>query len=245
MIEREGDGFRLHYGDLCVPFVVESGARRRLSITVFPDGRLRVLAPDAASTDAVLERVNRRAKWIAKQWEFFQNAPVPTPPRLYISGETHLYLGRQYRLKVCEIETASEAESVKLSGRFFWVRTHNRSDTVHTKKLLDAWYQAHATTIFSARLGQCLIKVRGLDPQSAPPMEVRRMTKRWGSCTASGRVLLNLELVKTPLACVDYVLIHELCHLLIPRHNPEYYALLTRCLPDWKERKKQLEKFGL
>ena len=243
MIEKTGDGYELRYGALTIPFHIESGPRRRLSITVFPDLRLRVLAPEDATTEAVLERVDRRAKWIAKQWRFFQEVAPPTPPRLYISGETHLYLGRQYRLKVRSVE-AHEAESVKLAGRFFWIATRDRSDTARTKKLLDAWYEAHAKTIFAARLERCLAEARGLGLETAPSFVVRRMAKRWGSCTASEKILLNLELIQTPVACIDYVIVHELCHLKAHHHGKEFYELLTRCLPDWESRKKRLEEFG-
>lgn len=244
MIEFEGKSFRLRYGSLSIPFQVESGARKRLSITVFPEGRLRVLAPQDATIEAVLSRVDRRAKWIARQWRFFQESPPPVPTRLYVSGETHLYLGRQYRLKVQNLEPEENAESVKLAGRFFWIQTRDRNDTARTQRLLDAWYETHAKAAFAKRLDMCFANVRGLGLENAPKFTMRRMAKRWGSCTASGKILLNLELVKTPVPCVDYVIIHELCHLKAPHHGKEFYELLSRHLPDWKERKQRLEEFG-
>ncbi len=243
MIEENSDGYCLRYGKLAIPFQIESGARKRLSITVFPERRLRVLAPQDATTEAVLTRVDQRAKWIARQWRFFQEAPPLTPARLYVSGETHLYLGRQYRLKVQPLEV-EKTEGVKLSGQFFWVHTCDREDTARTKKLLDSWYETHAKTTFAKRLQECCAKARGLGLENAPNFTIRRMAKRWGSCTANGKILLNLELVKTPVPCVDYVIIHELCHLKAPHHGKEFYELLSRHLPDWKQRKKRLEEFG-
>jgi hypothetical protein len=244
MIEATGAGFQLRYGDLAIPFSIETGPRQRLSITVFPDLRLRVLAPEDADTAAILERVDRRAKWIAKQWRFFEESAPPTPPRLYVSGETHLYLGRQYRLKVRDLESPQESEGVKLAGRFFWISTRDRSDKTRTKKLLESWYEAHAKALFANRLKKCLQNAHGLELDGAPLLVVRRMSKRWGSCTANGKVLLNLELVKMPLACIDYVIFHELCHLKAPHHGKEFYQLLKRNLPDWENRKKRLEEFG-
>lgn len=244
MIAQNGDGYELRYGELTIPFRIETGPRKRLSITVFPEGRLRILAPEDTTTEAVLARIDRRAKWIAKQWRFFQEAAPPMPPRRYVSGETHLYLGRQYRLKVRDLEN-SEAEGVKLRGRFFWIATRDREDTARTQKLLDAWYEAHAKTVFAVRLEKCLAGARGLDLETTPDFVVRRMTKRWGSCTARGKILLNLELVKMPVACIDYVITHELCHLKAPHHGKEFYELLMHSLPGWEARKKRLESLAL
>ena len=243
MIERNGDDYQLRYGDLCIPFRIESGARKRLSITVFPDLRLRVLAPESALAAAVLARVEARARWIAKQWREFAGAAPATPPRLYVGGETHWYLGRQYRLKLREPEDG-EREGVKLRGRFFWIMTRDKADAARARRLLEDWYQTRARAFFAERLRNCWLETRALELESLPPFEVRRMSKRWGSCTARGKILLNLELVQAPPSCVDYVIIHELCHLKHPHHGPQFYELLGRCLPDWEKRKARLEEFG-
>lgn len=243
MIDATKDGYRLCYGNLEIPFQIETGARTRLSITVFPEGCLRVLAPADAETQAVLERVERRAKWIARQWRFFQEAAPLTPPRLYVSGETHWYLGRQYRLKIRAIESG-ESESVKLAGRFFWIAARDKADAGRIQKLLEDWYYSHAETIFAQRLEKCLAQMRDLDLAAAPKLEVRRMAKRWGSCTRNGKILLNLALTQMPTACIDYVIFHELCHLKAPNHGKDFYQLLMRCLPDWEKRKNRLEEFG-
>ena len=243
MIETMPEGYRLRYGELEIPFQIESGARTRLSITVFPEGRLRILAPADADTGAVLARIERRAKWIARQWRFFQEVPPLTPPRSYVSGETHWYLGRQYRLKIRDVE-AGEAESIKLAGRFFWIATRDKANATHIQKLLESWYHTHADIFFALRLERCLAHVRDLDLTSSPTFEIRRMAKRWGSCTPRGKILLNLALIQAPAACVDYVIFHELCHFKAPHHGKEFYQLLVRCLPDWKKRKKRLEEFG-
>ena len=243
MIELTNDDYQLHYGELCIPFRIERGARKRLSITVFPELRLRVLAPEDAPASAVLARVEARARWIAKQWREFAGATPATPPRLYVGGETHWYLGRQYRLKLRELQ-GDEREGVKLRGRFFWIATRDKADAARVRRLLEDWYQTRAREFFAARLRKCWLETRALELEALPPFEVRRMSKRWGSCTARGKILLNLELVQAPPSCVDYVMIHEMCHLKFPHHGPQFYELLGRCLPDWEKRKARLEEFG-
>jgi predicted metal-dependent hydrolase len=158
--------------------------------------------------------------------------------KCYVSGETHLYLGRQYRLKI----QSAAAESVKLVGSYLHVATANRHDALQVKRLLDNWYKTHAKGIFYTRLLQCLNDAPSLR-MPPPAIIIRRMPRRWGSCTKAGNILLNVDLVKTPLYCIEYVLMHELCHLRIHDHSPGYYRLLSRCMPDWEKRKTRLDSY--
>jgi len=228
----------LEYGSNTIPFSVEFRRRQRLSISVHPDGQVTVISPVGCSIDEVHARVQKRAHWIAKQRAHFEVfRPLPQQKR-YLSGETHLYLGKQYRLK---IRRASE-ESVKLKGCYLHICTPGPVDSQHVAKLLDTWYFSHARNIFAARLGWCLKNAVPLDV-GQPVVSIRRMAQRWGSCTQTGNITLNIELAKTPLYCIEYVIMHELCHLRVHNHRPAYYRLLTRCMPDWKQRKSRLDTF--
>ena len=235
---RETTKHMLRFGRETIPFEVEFRPKKRLSISVHPDSRVTVSAPAGRTLDEVLAHVQRRAAWIAKQSAHFrQFEPLP-PPRRYVAGETHLYLGRQYRLKLHE----SDERSVKLIGRFFHLHLPDRDDPEAVESLLDRWYRDHARGIFDARLSDLLANASSLRALR-PRLVVRRMSKRWGSCTKSGSILLNVELVKAPLHCIEYVLMHELCHLREPNHSPAFYRLLTRCMPDWERRKEKLDSF--
>jgi predicted metal-dependent hydrolase len=129
---------------------------------------------------------------------------------------------------------------VKLKGRFLWVHLPDRTDATRIEKLLDQWYRAHAAPIFARRLDECLRSARSLNVDR-PELAIRKPVMGWGRCTKDGRILLNTELVKTPLYCIEYVIMHELCHLRLHDHSPEFY----RCSPaacltgssasgDWK-----------
>ncbi|GIX04589.1 MAG: metal-dependent hydrolase [Planctomycetaceae bacterium] len=235
-----GHTLEVTFGKQRIPFDLEFRDRERLAISVNPDQSVTVAAPAGRSVEEVLERVQKRAAWIARQRAHFEEFQPLTPPRRFVAGETHLYLGRQYRLKLTEDEIAS----VKLVGQFFRVHLPERNDADKVRRLLDDWYRNHAKEIFARRLDVCLESARSLGV-SQPEIVVRQMTKRWGSCTKAGRILLNTELVKTPLHCIEYVIMHELCHLKVHDHSPKFYQLLSRCMPDWERRKQRLESFVL
>lgn len=226
------------FGSQRIAFTLEFRDRERLAINVHPDRTVTVVAPQGRSVQEVVDRVQKRAGWIVKQRGYFDQFHPLTPPRRFVAGETHFYLGRQYRLKLVEDAKAS----VKLKGRFLWVHLPSRDDTDRIEKLLDGWYRDHAQPIFARRLDGCLRSARSLNV-SPPELVIRKLTKRWGSCTKAGRILLNIELVKTPLFCIEYVIMHELCHLKIHDHSPAFYRLLSRCMPDWEQRKHRLERF--
>lgn len=228
------------FGKQRIPFSVEFGDRKHLAISVHPDRTVTVVAPKGRTVDEVVDRVGKRAGWIVKQRRYFDQFHPLTPPRRFVAGETHLYLGRQYRLKLVEDVVAS----VKLKGRFLWVHLPDRIDTEQIEQLLDDWYQDHSQPIFLQRLEDCLRSARSLNIP-APEIIIRKMRKRWGSCTKAGRILLNTHLIKTPPYCIEYVIMHELCHLKIHDHSPEFYRLLTRCMPDWEQRKQRLESIVL
>ena len=227
------------FGGERIAFRLRHTNRRTLAITVQPDLGVLVTAPKKAAMATVLEKVRKRAGWIRRQQRFFREFLPQTPPRRYVSGETHRYLGRQYRLKVVE---GGESD-VKLAGRFIWVHTPNKNDTARVRKLVEAWYLAHAKERFARSLAESTARL-GTRLASPPRMQLRRMLKRWGSWTRRGMIYLNPELIKAPGSCVDYVVTHELCHLVHGHHGPAFYALLSRTMPDWEQRKRRLEREG-
>jgi len=243
MIEnsRPDGSYLLHVDGLRIPFRIEHRRRKKLAISVYPELRLEVVAPEGSAREQVLPKVAKRAGWILRQWRYFERfLPRPPSPR-YVSGETHVYLGRQYRLKVQQ----GESEGVKLLGRFLHVRVGDRNDAGRVRTLLERWYRKHAERIFRHRLECCLESSSSLKPIDSSRLTIRKMTHRWGSCTKAGDIVLNLELVKAPVQCIDYVLVHELCHRQVHNHSPAFYRLLSRCLPDWERRKRRLEEFSV
>lgn len=225
------------YGNREISYRVIYSDRRTIEFSVHPDGRVVVKAPKGTLLETIRSRVVRRARWIGKQINYFRQFEPRTPSRRYVGGETHLFLGRQYRLK---IRKGSNAE-IKLKGAYFYVMTPEPDNTEKVKELLDEWYKEHARTVFSKRLDACYLRAKRLHILF-PKLRLRRMLKRWGSCSKAGDILLNTALVKASVYCIDYVIMHELCHLKVHTHDNGYFKLLSRYMPDWEKRKEMLEK---
>lgn len=236
----------VQYGTTTIPFELIYAPRKTLGITVHPDLRVTVKAPEGSVLADVEAKVRKRATWILKQQRELERYLPHLPPRQYVSGETHRYLGRQYRLKVIEIEIESNGkapkEGVKRDGGYIYVHVCDKADTEHIKGLLDDWYRAHAWRIFAERLEACYPKVEHLGV-AYPDLAIRVMRSRWGSCSPKGKITLNVKLIQVPKLYIDYVIFHELCHLQEPNHTPRFYELLDRVLPDWRERRERLNGF--
>lgn len=227
----------LSYGkrEFIIDVVIDD--RKRLSLTVHPDLRITAKAPAGCGPEVIRQRLEKRAPWIARQFDLFERFQPLPPKRKFISGETHYYLGRQYRLRI----RYNETKRVRLLGRFFEMELPNPNKSDKARSLMLNWYSAHAKNLLLKRLTQYLPTFLRMGA-SEPEVRYRRMKKRWGSCSSNGVIILNTELVKAPMHCIDYVIIHELCHLLYPQHDRKFYNLLGRILLDWKKRKERLEK---
>ena len=178
--------------------------------------------------------MGKRAPWISKQLTNFQRYSPRTPARQFLSGETHLYLGRQYRLKVIE----GEPTSVKMNRGHLMMSMPGTSDPDRVKALLHRWYLDHARQVFSDVLDEWLLRFKG---HQRPRLIVRAMQSRWGSLSQAGTMTLNANLVRAPRACIEYVVAHEICHLKHRDHDASFFRLLGQVMPDWEKRKQRLE----
>lgn len=208
--------------------------RKTLGITVRADKSVVVKAPLGSPMDKVQSKILKKAPWILKQKDYFLSFEPRTPERRYISGETHLYLGRQYQLKVI---LGVQQEKVRYTGRYLEIHTFGKD---RTEQLLRDWYRGKAQIWFHKLAEPLIFRFRkyGVVPQS---LEIKAMKYRWGSCSNQGKVLLNPELVKAPRACIEYVIIHELCHLVHRDHTRAFFDLQTKEMPDWEKWKNKLE----
>ena len=225
--------YSIQFGSKKIYFQVVYSDRKTLGITVNPDLNVLVKAPIDSSIDKIKEKIIKKAPWIIKQQGFFLTFHPKIPARKYIGGETHLYLGRQYLLKV----ELSKVESVKLKGKFIEVKAIDKS---RVKELVKQWYLVHAKSKIN-ELAKPLIEQFKKYNIELKSIVFREMPTRWGSCTPKGKIILNPELIKAPRGCIEYVIIHELCHLIHHYHTQKFIDLQTKEMPDWEKWKAKLE----
>lgn len=230
---------RLETDGEVVEYAIRFGSerRRRLMIRVNPGGLVEVVLPPRASVAAAVAAVRRRSSWILghlKRLREIQPAVAPA----YRHGETHFYLGQPCRLDVL---ASRSWEGVRFDGGRLVVSSRG-AEPERVRKLLFAWLRARALEVFTERFDALTPDIPWL--QRLPPWSVKTMRRRWGSCTATGHITLNIRLVQTPLSCIDYVLLHEMAHLRELNHGPRFYALLESLLPDWKKARELLQNQG-
>jgi predicted metal-dependent hydrolase len=224
----------IDFGSKTITFRLIFSDRKSLGITITPDLDVIVKAPQDASIERIKEEVRKKAPWIIKQQSYFLSFHPRTPEKKYVSGETHLYLGRQYRLKV----TKAKINSVHFRGRFFEVQAKKKS---RAKSLLRQWYRERAKIKF-AEIAEPWIQRFQKFNVKPEAIYLQEMPKRWGSCTPKGKIILNPELIKAPKPCIEYVIIHELCHLVHPNHSNAFINLQEKMMPDWEKWKMKLDK---
>ena len=219
-------------------FHLRRSNRRTIAISVEPDQRVVVTAPLSTPEERIAAAVLRRARWIRRQQRTFKDMPPRVPARRWVAGETHRYLGRQYRLKL----VAAEIPSVRLSGAFFVVSAPAPRSADTVSMLVNRWYREHAKLVLAERVERILKSTGWVRLQETPSLTVLTMRQRWGSATPSGRLYFNADLIKVPLGCIDYVVAHELAHLKFPHHGPAFWRLLGRMMPDWARWRRKLER---
>jgi predicted metal-dependent hydrolase len=233
---------RFAYGDEVIAFSLRRQSSRtvtRVAIHVEPDARVLVDAPDTAPLAEVLTAVKKRARWISQHVGAARARLAHVLPREYVSGESLHYLGRRYRLKV--IVNADATVEARMRGAFITVTAPEHAPST-IKSALDAWYRQRARELFADRLAAVAAPLHWV--KELPPTRLQFMTVQWGSCSPSGRITLNPLLVKVPRDCIDYVLLHELCHLLHHNHSPKFYQTLQRHMPNWRVVKKKLDSMA-
>lgn len=212
---------------------------KNMHISVYPPvGRLRVAAPQRTTEDAIRLAIVQRLSWIKRQQTQFQNANRQTE-RLMVSGETHYVWGQRYLL---DVSKSSGAYGVQIKGNTLWVITPPGTDAAGRYGALDRWYRRELKAAVPALLEkwQPILKVE------ADKFVVRKMKTKWGTCVATSRTIwLNPELSKKEPRCLEYIVVHELMHLLERGHGERFVALMDQFLPDWRARRDELNEFPL
>lgn len=229
--------YKIKYGSKTINYNIVYSDRKTLGITVTPDKQVLIRSPFNASRKKINSIIQKRLNWISNKLSYFESLPPVSPQKRYISGESHYFLGKQYRLKVIKLPW----EIVKLKGAYIQVYTMYGNNERIVKILLDNWYSEKAKTRFDVILNSWLPKFHK-HRITKPNIIIKKLKKRWGSCTVKGNIILNSDLIKTPIPCINYVIVHEVCHLVYRNHDKDYYKLLSTILPEWKDIKQKIDK---
>ena len=202
---------------------------KNLHIGVYPpDGRVRVAAPLNIDNEAVRLAIISRLSWIKRQVQHFQEQPRQTK-REMVTGESHYFLGKRYLLDVIY---GSLKHEVILNHSHIELHVRANTSVENREKLLSEWYREQLYTIVKEIVPKWEERI-GVKLNS---WKIKKMRTKWGSCSVDKKnILLNLNLVKTPVECIEYIVVHELVHLLERYHNDSFKVYMDRFLPEWRQ----------
>ena len=227
------------FGDTRVPYTIRRSARRKktVAVSVDPTEGVLLIAPEHLTKRRLDAIVRRKAKWIVQRQRRVQSHGTPLSPREFVSGESVLYLGRHYRLKV-HPKVAGEA---KLKGGWLHVSApRGPGQTAQVREAVVSWFRHHA----AQRLPERVAFWRAKAGVPMPKVNIAGQQKRWGSCDSRGIIRLNWRIIQAPMRLVDYVVVHELVHLRHRGHGRGYWQAVGKVMPDYERRREDLRQLG-
>lgn len=223
------------FGKHQIDFELKYAKRKSLGIKVQPDTSVLITAPLDIPLDKIKAAVSKKAMWILKQKSFFLNMDAINNELIVKSGYSVHYLGRQYKIV---IEKALKDEVI-YKGNLFLVSLKKREDA---QKVFEFWFRQRA--IFKiTEIARPIIKKFALKYEAPADIFFQEMPTRWGSCTIKNKLIFNPKLIHTPKRCIEYVVMHELCHIVHKHHNSNFFEFLTSMMPDWEKRKEKLNTY--
>ena len=220
-----------------IEFAVMRSKRKSLSIAIQPDGNLLVKAPFFMSDDEIVKWVKTKTGWIVRQRAKILEQQQQNPPKQYVTGEKFLYLGKEYELEVRISEGRAGMVGIVDDKMILFAK---KDDSAVVQKILTNWYDKQAKALipkrvryYAEQMGETFVNIT-----------IKNQKKRWGSCSSARNLNFNYRLVMAPQEVMDYVVVHELCHLRQMNHSAAFWKEVEMVLPDYKVHKKWLERNG-
>jgi predicted metal-dependent hydrolase len=225
---------QIKLGDIVVD--VELKDIKNVHLSVYPPkGRVRIAAPKRMTLDTIRIYAISKLSWIKKQQQKFQTQ-VREAPREFLTKESHYYLGSRYLLKVIEHDAPPE---ITVKHKTIVMRVRPNTDLQKRQNLMDEWYRTQLKELAP----QIIAKYEKVMGVKLNEFAIKKMKTKWGTCNReAGRIWLNLELAKKPFQCIEYIVVHEMVHLLERNHNEKFLTYLTHFLPEWRDLKNELNK---
>jgi len=216
-------------------YFVRKSRRRSFQIVVYPEKRVEVHAPLSSNYNAINDLLLKKKGWVIKKMEQAPGKSIPRRPGFWKDGESIFFLGTPYQISVAQ----AKKNKVELRGSCMEISVKDKDDNDVALKTVKKFLMESSILLFKERI------IWGLERMARynlvmPQIKVRKMRTRWGSCSSKKSITLNSELIHYPVELIDYIVLHELCHMVVPNHSSRYYRLLESVLPDWKERRGKL-----
>ena len=224
-----------------IGYELKRSKRRNVAIHILANGKVVARAPHKTNVARVEKFILANAHWIAEKQKAILLRPQKKPLAEYKNGGFVKYLGQDIPIKIIQ---DIKANAVLIDDTLF-IHTPFPNNSAKVQKLAIAWVKAEAERILKMRLELCKQLAQQINIKFNGGLKFRNMKSRWGSCTSKGSIALNRYLLHTPLVCIDYVILHELCHLREHNHSPKFYALLDTIMPGHKKIAKQLSNYDI
>lgn len=227
------------YGTRYIEFKVQYRDRKTMSIEVDSNGEIIVIAPSNIPEKTILDKVKSKAAWIVQKQYEVRNININKINREAVSGESYLYLGRNYTMQLVKDDDMKEIRIKLFRGKFI-VNT-NTSDEVKIKAALEKWYREKALIKIKER-------IKYYEPyfqEKVQEVKVKEQKKRWASCTLKNELLFNWRCVMAPVYILEYIVVHEMCHMRYKNHSKEFWEHLYSVMPDYESRREWLRDNGI
>lgn len=227
------------YGTQKIEFEVEYRNRKTLSIEIEAPNIITVLAPKGKTEEEILQTVIGKSKWIVQKLFEIREMEYRRKEKQYVNGESFIFMGRNYSLQIVLDETVTFPEAKLIRGKFYVFSNVNDQEII--KNTLERWYKDKAKEKIKERIEYYSSRFE-VNPKR---VIIKDQQKRWGSCTKDNQLLFNWKCMMAPSTVLDYIVVHEMCHMAYMNHSKEFWHLLKRILPDYENRKKWLRDNGI
>ncbi|WP_281092526.1 M48 family metallopeptidase [Fusibacter bizertensis] len=229
----------IKYGTQTIEFTVTYSKRKTIEIGVEPPNAVSVVAPEEIDDDILIKHVKSKAKWIVQKLYEIKEIQSQHIDREYVNGEAFMYLGRNYTLEIVDDQSLKKPVTKLFQGKFI-IYTPTREST-KLKASMVGWYR-HKTL---EKVNERIVFYQKYFDLKPADVRVKEQKKRWASCTSKGELIFNWRCVMAPSWVLDYVVVHEMCHLQVMDHSKEFWSLVERIMPDYDNRRKWLRNYGI
>lgn len=230
---------KFQYGTQIIEFEVKYSKRKTIEIGIEPPNVITVVAPDGVSDEVILKNVKAKAKWIVQKLFEINEIEHRRLDKEYVNGESFMYLGRNYSLEIIDDFSVKHPVTKLYQGKFY-INTPIR-DQIKLKKSMEQWYRLKTLEKVMERIDY----YQKFFDDSPANVKVKEQKKRWASCTSKRELLFNWRCAMAPTWVLDYIVVHEMCHMVHMDHSKGFWNLVERIMPDYEKRREWLKNYGI